>query len=48
MNEKLTEILDEHRANTDAPISKKSFEWLYKSLLSELLELEKELEKEED
>ncbi|MDT2545809.1 hypothetical protein [Enterococcus raffinosus] len=42
MKEKLTEILDEHRGNTDAPITKESYEWLYKSLLSDLLDLEKE------
>jgi len=44
MKEKLTEILDEHRVNIEAPIAKESYEWLYKSLLNELVKLEKEEE----
>lgn len=42
MNEQFTEILDDHRMNIDVPITKESYEWLYKSLLTQLLELEQE------
>lgn len=48
MLEQLSEILDDHRANLDAPIKKDSYEGLYKYLLKELLELEQEWKEVED
>ena len=48
MLEQLSEILDDHRANLDAPIVKDNYEGLYKYLLKYLLELEKEWKAEDN